>query len=124
MKPLTAEWLAKAAEDISVAAGIMRRKKVPANSVCFHCQQAAEKYLKGLLQENGEAFGKTHDLEELLRQASVPAPSLGLLANDCKLLGDYAVRYRYPGVDATRRQAREAVVAAKRIRLAVLAMIR
>jgi HEPN domain-containing protein len=34
--------------------------------VCFHCQQAAEKYLKALLQEKGAAVLKTHDLEDIL----------------------------------------------------------
>jgi tetratricopeptide (TPR) repeat protein len=33
---------------------------------CFPCQQAAEKYLKALLQELGAVVPKTHDLEELL----------------------------------------------------------
>ena len=42
MKSLTAEWLAKAEEDFSVAAGLARRRKVPADSICFHCQQAVQ----------------------------------------------------------------------------------
>ena len=49
MNGLTAEWLAKAEEDYSVAKGLLRRRKVPADSVCFHSQQAAEKYLKAVL---------------------------------------------------------------------------
>jgi hypothetical protein len=39
-----------------------------------------------------------------------------LLADDVKLLSDYAVRYRYPGADATSRQARDAVLAARKVR--------
>ena len=68
MKGLTAEWLAKVGEDYSVAAGLLRRRKVPADSVCFHSQQAAEKFLKAVLQQRGTRFGKTHDLEGLLRE--------------------------------------------------------
>jgi HEPN domain-containing protein len=30
--------------------------------VCFHCQHAAEKYLKALLQEGGLVVPRTHDL--------------------------------------------------------------
>ena len=44
MKGLTAEWLAKAEEDYSVATGLLRRRKIPADSICFHSQQAAEKF--------------------------------------------------------------------------------
>ena len=116
MSELFAEWIAKAEEDYSVASGLLRRRKVPSNSVCFHCQQAAEKYLKALLQKHNVRFGKTHDLEGLLRMAADLAPSLSLLADDMKLLSDYGVRYRYPGFEATATQARQAGRAARRVR--------
>jgi len=116
MSELFAEWITKAEEDYSVASGLLRRRKVPSNSVCFHCQQAAEKYLKALLQKHNVRFVKTHDLEGLLRMAADLAPSLSLLADDMKLLSDYGVRYRYPGFDATATQARQAGRAARRVR--------
>ncbi len=112
MKGLTAEWLAKAEEDYSVAKGLLRRRKVPADSICFHSQQAAEKYLKAVLQERGVRFGKTHDLEGLLRLCTAVYPQLTLLGADAQLLNDYAVRYRYPGIDATKKQAQTAVKSA------------
>jgi len=124
MKQLTAEWMAKAEEDYSVAAGLLRRRKIPANSICFHCQQAGEKFLKAVLQENGIRFSKSHDLEEVLTLCLAKAPELALLLDDATLLGDYAVRYRYPGIDATKAQARRAVTAAKRIRGAVLTLLK
>lgn len=124
MKQLTAEWLAKAEEDYSVGAGLLRRRKIPANSICFHCQQAGEKFLKAVLQEKGVRFGKTHDLEEILALCVGEAPQFALLLDDLALLGDYAVRYRYPGIDATKAQARHAVEAAKRVRGAVLALLK
>ena len=44
------EWLEKAEEDFEAAKTIMKRRRRPLPSiVCFHCQQAAEKYLKALL---------------------------------------------------------------------------
>lgn len=36
------------------------------NAIAFHCQQAAEKYLKAFLTWHQVAFSKTHDLQELL----------------------------------------------------------
>jgi len=123
MNALTAEWLTKGEEDYSVAIGLLRRRRIPANSICFHCQQAAEKYLKATPQENGIRFGKSHDVEELGRMLSGSTPELLLLTDDLKLLSDYAVRYRYPGFDATVRQARSAVEAAKKVRLMVRGLL-
>jgi HEPN domain-containing protein len=123
MKDLAGEWLDKAQEDDSVATGLLRRRKVPAGSICFHCQQAAEKYIKAVLQENGIRFGKTHDLEELARLGGKLTARLSLLSDDLKLLSDYAVKYRYPGFDATPRQARSAVRALRRVRAAALALL-
>jgi HEPN domain-containing protein len=124
MKELTAEWLAKAEEDYSVASGLLRRRKVPSDSICFHSQQAAEKYFKAVLQEHGVRFGKTHDLEGLLRSCSNLFPQWTLLLPDAELLNDYAVRYRYPGIDATKKQAGLAVKAAGRVRRTVLPLLK
>ena len=53
MKRLTAEWVKKADADF-VAANKLRRGRVALHDqVCFHCQQAAEKYLKALMVELG-----------------------------------------------------------------------
>ncbi len=123
MKVLTAEWLAKAEEDYSVAKGLLRRRKIPADSVCFHSQQSAEKYFKAILQENGVRFGKTHDLEGLLRLCLAIFPQLTLLGGDAQLLNDYAVRYRYPGIDATANQAKLAAKAAGRVRRLALPLL-
>jgi HEPN domain-containing protein len=123
LKKLTREWVTKAEEDSSVAAGLSRRRKVPANTVCFHCQQSAEKYLKAVLQERNVHFGKTHDLEALLQSAATLEASLILLANDVQLLSDYAVKYRYPGSNATVRQAKDALLALRRIRAAILPLL-
>jgi HEPN domain-containing protein len=79
----------------------------------------AEKYLKGLLQENDIHFTKTHDLEILGELARPLVPSLSLLQNDFDALTDYAVKFRYPGCNATPAKAKAAVAAAKRIRAAV-----
>jgi HEPN domain-containing protein len=92
--------------------------------VACKCQQSAEKYLKAVLQEASIGFGKTHDLETLLQLAIPRHSSLNTLRSDCQRLNDYAVRYRYPGMDATVRQARQAVQAARRVRKAVLAILK
>jgi HEPN domain-containing protein len=79
--------------------------------------------LKAVLQERGIAFGKTHDIEGLLRICTTVFPALTLLVADAQLLNDYSVRYRYPGIDATTLQAKAAVKAARAVRRAILPLL-
>src|ERR1700680_2989623 len=66
MKRQTAQWVHKAEKDWEVAHKLAGESPAPRDIVCFHCQQAAEKYLKALLQEGGLAVPKTHDLVNVL----------------------------------------------------------
>ena len=66
MTPETAQWVRYAEEDWQVAGEVAARKPPHRNAACFHFQQAAEKYLKALVQEVGLAVPRTHDLEVLL----------------------------------------------------------
>lgn len=54
-------WVAKAEEDFEMARLALRRKKPLTDPACFHAQQCAEKYLKGMLVARGQIFPKTHD---------------------------------------------------------------
>ena len=51
MKKSTAKWVRKAEADREVAIQSSGSKKPLHDVVCFHCQQCAEKYLKGLMEE-------------------------------------------------------------------------
>ena len=53
MTPLTSEWVRKAEGDLGHVDLAIKGPKPLYDGVCFHCQQAAEKYLKALLQEAG-----------------------------------------------------------------------
>jgi HEPN domain-containing protein len=59
------EWLEVADGDLA-AARLLLSGGGPAFTVCFHAQQAVEKYVKALLVLNGARFGKTHDIGVLL----------------------------------------------------------
>ncbi len=110
-------WIEKAEEDYRMALVAMRQRKYPAyDSACFHCQQCAEKYLKGFLVRHKLAFRKTHDLRELRRQCLETDSTFGLLTDMLLLLNNYAVQFRYPGVTSTENEAREAVTAMKEVR--------
>src|ERR1039458_10896966 len=63
------EWIERADADLHVAeqlAAEAARDLRVREIVGFHCQQAAEKYLKALLTRYQIEFPKTHDLRVLL----------------------------------------------------------
>lgn len=116
MKQITREWIRKAEGDRRVARREHAARPAVHDAVCFHCQQFAEKYLKGLLQEFGLSFAKTHDLVDLIDRLIPTDPVFGLLRPLAFNLTRYAVQYRYPGKRATSRQARSALIDAERVR--------
>jgi HEPN domain protein len=68
----------------------------PLTIICYHCQQASEKFLKGLLIGLNEEIQKTHDLLVLAKliknSIDVPIDILKI----CAILNPYSVRSRYP----------------------------
>jgi HEPN domain-containing protein len=86
---------------------------------CFHCQQAAEKYLKALLQELGLAIPFTHDLDRLLLLLLPHEATLRPLRRGLKGLTRFAVDYRYPGSHASKRETLSTLERAKRVRQAI-----
>ena len=44
--------------------------------ICYHCQQAAEKFLRALVVHHKLPLRKTHDLEQLLDILSSSEPSI------------------------------------------------
>ena len=44
------QWLAKANSDLLNVDNNLRSQSIPYDTVCFHCQQAAEKLLKAYLR--------------------------------------------------------------------------
>ena len=59
---LITEWLHKADHDLGMAELAIDHKPEYTDSICFHCQQAAEKYLKAYLIFLDVAFEKKHNL--------------------------------------------------------------
>src|SRR4051812_23293256 len=115
MKKRTAAWVKKA-EDDHLVATILNRSRTPLHDiVCFHCQQCAEKYLKGLMEELGLHTPRTHDLEDLLNALLPHHPSLNPLLRGLLVLSSYAVETRYLDKNATKREANSAYTRASRI---------
>jgi HEPN domain-containing protein len=89
------EWLQKADEDLEFAASIIEDSTFYAQ-ICFHFQQAAEKYLKAVIVADELEFQKVHDLVALLKICLQRRPELSRRMPDCKVLNRYYIDTRYP----------------------------
>lgn len=65
-----AAWIRFADENLAVAEREMAADDPAHHTVCFLCQSAAEKYLKGYLIAQGWDLEKTHDLVALLTRCA------------------------------------------------------
>lgn len=114
------EWVSKAEEDYRAALDLMRRRKAPTfDSVCFHAQQCVEKYMKAFLLQQGVLFPYTHDLELLLRLCRGAMRRFPMRLRQAQLLNKYAIAARYPGFNATSRNAQAALRAMREARRAL-----
>lgn len=125
MKAATRDWVQKAEHDFLAALDLGRRRKQPLHDmVCFHCQQTAEKYLKARLEEAAIHFPKTHDLESLLHLLTPLEPLWAALLPVTRRLKPFGVLIRYPGNDATKTQAKQAILDCRTIRAEVRLSLR
>ena len=74
----SSEWLDLAEMDLGAAEYLLGMRPVPVEIICYHCEQAAEKMLKGTLAQ----FGMDPQFEQL--------------ADACVELTPYGVQVRYP----------------------------
>src|SRR5262245_20383723 len=118
MKKATRDWVKKAEADYELAHRGSRSRVPLHDGVCFHCQQCAEKYLKGLMEELGLAVPKIHFLDRLYTALKSYHSSLRSLRRGLLFLTFIAVETRYPGKNASKRQAAAALRWAERVRTA------
>jgi HEPN domain-containing protein len=119
------QWLDKAGDDLGVAERLISDEGVFANAVAFHCQQAAEKFIKGFLSWSEIDFPKTHDLTELLTLAGQANKQLAADLRAVKVLTPYGVDLRYPGdrPNVSLAQAKEAVELARLVRDKIMPLL-
>jgi HEPN domain-containing protein len=116
MKQRTREWIEKAEGDWKMAQREVRAADPVWDGVCFHAQQCAEKYLKAFLEEHQIAFEKTHDLAVLLNLSGELFPELHSIRTELASLSTFGVAARYPGVQADRQAAEDAMRTAQEVR--------
>jgi HEPN domain-containing protein len=119
------QWLLKAEEDLNAAKSLITYGDSFSSTVCFHSQQAAEKYLKAFLTRHQVEFPRTHDINELLDLIASTDSKLSESLRDVIVLTNYGVDVRYPGdfPSVTSSDARQSIQLAEKVRRAVLELL-
>ncbi|MGC8766697.1 MAG: HEPN domain-containing protein [Brevinematia bacterium] len=94
----TKNWIIKALNDYKTAEKLINlpENEIITDTLCFHCQQTAEKLLKAFLVYHNVDFQKVHTIEYLIRLCSKIDNEFESLYEMTKKLTDYAVEVRYP----------------------------
>src|SRR5665213_770818 len=92
-------WLFKAKRDLASAQRLADKSAPLLDTAIYHCQQAAEKAVKGFLVYQDSRFQKTHDLALLILDANRFTTDFASLGDAADRLTRYATVYRYPGAE-------------------------
>jgi HEPN domain-containing protein len=111
------EWLIKAKHDLMAARRLTRDQEPLLDVAVYHCQQAAEKAVKGFLTFQGVTFEKTHDIRLIVLKSAEIEGSFEKLLDDAMFLTPYAHAFRYPDgvMMPSISQCEQALAAAERI---------
>lgn len=92
------QWLIKADHDLEIVKRELRLPDEPLTDIlCFHCQQAVEKYLKAYLVSRLIKPPRTHDIAVLIEECRKIDSEFDTLS-DLSYLNEYAIELRYPDV--------------------------
>lgn len=123
----SSRWVRVAEEDFLALKAILAGNPVAWGVACYLSQQAGEKILKAYLAAQNRPIRKIHDLGALLGECTAIEPSLADLRADCEMLTPHWIRSRYPDdlpYEATEKEGRTMLEAAKRIRSRILPLIK
>ncbi len=122
---LVQSWLTKAQHDLA-SARVLATSDLPLlDTAIYHCQQAAEKAVKGYLVFCDQEFERVHDIEVLIRSAMPYVAEFTDWIDVGIQLTPYARIYRYPGYAAepSREQFDQAMSAAEGLYKFVLSLL-
>ena len=116
------QWIEKADHDLGTGQVTFLYLSKYRDTIAFHCQQAAEKYLKGYLLYLDIPFKRQHSLNYLLGLISQKIDISNELYDNASELEDFAVEIRYPdtSIDLSDVEVVQAFEIAKQIRAFVL----
>ncbi|NLS77024.1 MAG: HEPN domain-containing protein [Chloroflexi bacterium] len=87
----------RAQHDLASARVLSSGEQRILDTAAYHCQQAAEKAVKGYLVYRDEPFERIHDVEVLVRLAAKHEAGFELWVEAGMRLTPYATLFRYPG---------------------------
>ena len=112
------KWLIKAGNDLKVAENEIKlsSEDMVTDAICFHSQQAVEKYLKAYMVFKKLDFDKTHNLEYLVERCLEKDKDFSQI--NVGDLSFYAVEARYPDdfYIPTEKEARECLGIARKVK--------
>jgi len=113
---LAKQWFDKGDEDLKLAQ-LGLDHDGPYALLCFHAQQAVEKYLKSYLALHNVTITKTHDLDSLVVEINRFCSALELTNMALKIMTGYAISGRYDlHFDPDREEVDEALQIARQVR--------
>ena len=90
------DWFYQADQDFGTAIIVFQHVPSYFETVAFHCQQAVEKYIKGLLVYYDSNFKKTHDVVFLLELLADKTNISADLYSKALSMEGFGVEIRYP----------------------------
>ena len=117
IKDIVRKWLIKADNDLKTAKHCIIAEEVISDSVCFHAQQAMEKFLKAYLISKDISPQKTHKIEILIENCKNFDNSFNEL-DGIEKMSEYAVELRYPDdfYNPSIEEAQESIIVAQKVK--------
>ena len=117
--------LVKAQHDLATASKLAADPDPYLDTAIYHCQQAAEKSVKGFLAFHDQRVVRTHDVRYLVTLAMPFDESLSACLESAGRVTPYATAYRYPDeiLEPEQEEFDQAVAAAEEICTTVLSAL-
>ncbi|MDP3024563.1 MAG: HEPN domain-containing protein [candidate division Zixibacteria bacterium] len=111
------EWFSKGNKDLKDAEFLFKHNRA-LETISFHIQQAAEKYLKGFLIAKGKKLEMIHDLVKLLSDAIRIDPDFEQFKEIVEKVTNFYFESRYPmgyEVEYTKSEIKDSLIQIKRL---------
>ena len=90
-------WIKKADNDYKTGKDQFETEEPATDTICFHMQQAVEKYLKAFIVFSGFEAEKTHNISRILEKCiSIDSDFNSLKKEEIDILTPYGTVVRYP----------------------------
>jgi HEPN domain-containing protein len=120
---LVQAWLVKAQTDLIAARRLAVGNDPLWDAAVYHCQQAAEKAVKGYLVFSDRRFKKIHDVEDLVVMAEECNNRFSAWHDAAKLVTPYAQAFRYPAEESQFEPDQHKYVAAEQAAAGLFAFV-